>query len=300
MQSPKFMTRRNAFTLIELLVVIAIIAILIGLLLPAVQKVREAAARTQCQNNLKQLALAMHVYQDSQGFLPTGWVRTPAVATNPGWGWGTLILPFIEQSALYTALNPDLLTGNMPTAAAQPLLQTRIRTFNCPADAGANIVIPLGNYGKSNYVINRLLLGPTAGGLNINRTLQAIPDGTSNTIMIGERDYTYSIGAIWPGMITTTASFEGRPGNRMNRRMVTTPPPPTNATAGDGGTCFRLAFTSLHTGLCNFAMADGSVHALRENIETNPAHSHCDLSTLGNFLFQNLYGPDEGNPINGF
>lgn len=294
-------SRRQAFTLIELLVVIAIIAILIGLLLPAVQKVREAAARVQCQNNLKQLSLAMHMYQDEQGFLPTGWVRTAASAPNPGWGWGTLILPYIEQAPLYNALNPNL-SGvmPMPAATAQPLLQARIRTFICPSDAGPNTVIPFGNFGKSNYVTNRLLLGPTLGGVPINRTVQNIPDGTSNTIMLGERDYTISVGAIWPGMSTSTASFEGRPGTGMNRRVKTLPPAPTDSFAGDGN-CFRLAFTSMHTRICNFAMADGSVHSIRDNIETNPSHSHCDLPIpVGNFLFQNLFGPEEGNVVSGF
>src|SRR6476646_8844897 len=98
--------KRPGFTLIELLVVIAIIAILIGLLVPAVQKVREAAARTQCENNLKQMALAMHMYQDTNKKLPAGWSTNTGAAPSPYWSWSLLILPYIEQGPLYTQLAP--------------------------------------------------------------------------------------------------------------------------------------------------------------------------------------------------
>src|SRR5690242_14648344 len=102
--------RHRGFTLIELLVVIAIIGALLGLLLPAVQKVRETAARLQCQNNLKQIGLALHNYHDSQQALPPGYLAFSsysdgATDTAPGWGWAAFILPYLEQEPLYRQIN---------------------------------------------------------------------------------------------------------------------------------------------------------------------------------------------------
>ena len=143
--------RRTAFTLIELLVVIAIIAVLIGLLLPAVQKVREAANRMSCSNNLKQIGLAMHAYHDAYGMLPNGHIQTcPAGTTGTsitgcqfGTSWGIQILPFIEQSNLYSTYNnsvPNYSVGNLQNATFS---QQLVKTYNCPTDPRAGqLLVP--------------------------------------------------------------------------------------------------------------------------------------------------------------
>src|SRR5207248_8265672 len=121
--------RRRGFTLIELLVVIAIIAVLIGLLLPAVQKVREAANRTSCKNNLKQIGLACHLYHDAYNALPMSY-------NNNYWAWSTLLMPFIEQDNLYNQLNPTQISLQTAVANNSPLLQSKVKTYLCPSDNG--------------------------------------------------------------------------------------------------------------------------------------------------------------------
>jgi prepilin-type N-terminal cleavage/methylation domain-containing protein/prepilin-type processing-associated H-X9-DG protein len=177
------MKRRHGFTLIELLVVIAIIAILIGLLLPAVQKVREAAARMQCSNNLKQIGLALHNYHDSYKKLPpasqVGWFNASYGDQDPymqlqvpfGPNWAVLLLPFIEQTALYTKANVQsypgitLTLGTTPTYASvnnswRVVGGVQVTTYLCPSDpnnqlpytdAASNPADPTLGWARGNY-----------------------------------------------------------------------------------------------------------------------------------------------------
>jgi type II secretory pathway pseudopilin PulG len=295
-----------------LLVVIAIIAVLVGLLLPAVQKVRESAARTKCQNNLKQVVLGSHLYQDTNQKLPPGWLTSAdgSVAPNPGWTWGAMILPYIEQKNLYDLLG---ITTNPPNAATSNTNTTsKVVIYRCPSDPSADINSHFGgNYGFSNYVCNKEVVGPgRADGGNVadGLSIQTIRDGASNTILFGERDGVNGLGANWGVRGSTTASFEGRPGYGLNPKL---PAGKNQWTTNDNE---RLAYSSLHTNGVNFAMGDGRVIFLTDSIDADTTDTHgnfpacmsnattnaCQGGSVGmqsNFTLQKMQHPNDKLPV---
>jgi prepilin-type N-terminal cleavage/methylation domain-containing protein len=195
-------TQRRGFTLIELLVVIAIIAVLIGLLLPAVQKVREAASRIRCANNLKQLGLANHHYHDSTGHLPPGIGYFPT-ATNDAFGTGWFhLLPYVEQENLFRSSLGTVPFPGGPTLAYYPgnngVHSTIVKLFVCPSDpsVGSGVETIQGHpFGLSCYAGNALMAieadlstyPPTTFSAQGRFTMAAITDGTSNTILNAEK-----------------------------------------------------------------------------------------------------------------
>src|SRR5688572_21327626 len=192
---PQLPPGRRGFTLIELLVVIAIIAILIALLLPAVQRVREAAGRVQCQNNLKQLGLGLHNYHLAQKRFPAAY---EAVEFNSGPGWGTFILPWIEQEALSRQVpkGPPFWGGSQAVSTAADGGQTLLSIYRCPSDSGPPLNAQQGNFAVSNYratcgTLTTLAYpaGADLGGVmyqNSRVRFTDVIDGTSNTTMVGE------------------------------------------------------------------------------------------------------------------
>ncbi len=260
----------RGFTLIELLVVMALIVVISALCLPAVQKARDAARRTQCQNNLKQFGLALHNYHDSMKTLPPGWTQHhPQPGPETRFGWATFVLPYMDQIPLYRRL--DFRTQR---PVPLELFQMVIPVFRCSEDPTSRTNSVRGDFGTLNYSAN---FGPVApprwidGGLdefwpgssptpektdglaflNSRVRFADVTDGTSQTLLVGERSAS-SGAAIWMGVR----------GNDFETDQVTDCSPGHEINSEYG------AFSSRHGGGANFLFVDGRVVFLSEKIQS--------------------------------
>lgn len=294
-------SRQRGFTLVELLVVIAIIGMLIALLLPAVQAAREAARRSSCTNNLKQIGLALHMHHGTYGRLPSGWEGYDAAGKalalgNPGWGWAARILPFLEKANVEKNLVNYKLPVTDPANDAARVYA--VNTYRCPSDTGAEKFVNKDEasgagtleFAAANYVgvwgtTDTHACGTLPSGTqcisdgcffhNSAVRFADISDGLSQTFLAGERNSRLDY-STWVGTYGINDCSQGR--------IVGTATYPPNSQVTD-----IHNFSSEHPSGTNFLLADGSVRILPQTIETSAYHALCTRAgsdNVGSYLGQ--------------
>ena len=288
--------RRPGFTIIELLVVIAIIGILIALLLPAVQQAREAARLTQCKNNLKQIALALHNYESTHRVFAPGYIHkfgpvgTPEFEANhAGSAWGTMLLPQLDRANLYQELDASIPVWHPANLAPR---ERHLPVFLCPSDPYSedgfvvrdDTATPIERYAAASYAAN---WGPSDALVNLDDTplqsrgvffrnsstrVRDVIDGLTNTLAFGER----TNGPIPTSQPTAgghsvfetawcaaVRDVDDLPDDHGHMVLFETQFRPNQIDGDDKG------LSAPHEGMCQFALCDGSVRAISENIDAN-------------------------------
>ncbi len=283
----KLIRRTHGFTLIELLVVIAIIAILIALLLPAVQQAREAARRSQCKNNLKQLGLALHNYHDTIRTFPPGAIQNFAGNAQNEATWISMILPYIDQAPLYKRANWSSCFGCVaaPGNPSYEIVSVSIPGMECPSDG--QVALALGAFRRGNYAANSGI-GPLTSTsdpndptrisgpftMNSRRRMSDITDGTSSTVLVSEllkvegNDFRgvmhYPEGSLYQHDQTPNSSVPDR--FRTSLCVSTSVAPCTGTYTAYNNRSIVLTSRSLHSGGVHTLLADGAVRFINNSI----------------------------------
>ncbi len=311
------MPRKLGFTLIELLVVIAIIATLVAILLPAVQQAREAARRSSCKNNLKQIALALHNYADIHKVFPSSYTDTGTKngkaggqGKRGGWGWTAQILPQLEQNNLYDQFDFNAAPfGPFSTPENSDAMSTIVPAFSCPSDTKPDVMSRfiegtdpayiekiavtsyVGNTGSYTGVPCELRSGynvdtPRDNGVlfvNSSVSFKDITDGTSNTLLLGEVTWEASDTQLlygnvdFEGYARCTGESSNAAGSYRHVRGC--------YYKMNGSTLQHKAYHSMHKGGAQFALCDGSVRFISENIE----YTQTDFDSYQNGTYMGLY-----------
>ena len=289
--------RRRGFTILELMVTLSILAIVVALLLPAVQQAREAARQASCRANLRQIGIALHSYHDVHRCLPPaafGHVNPYPPPQAPPWppplakgfGWGVALLPFLDQAALYARIDPqgepEAFRGYYAQhGTIRPGGDAVLSVFRCPSSILPSHAVEVGpaplalyarGYATGDYkasVEHGLFVGiPDAGpGWKGPMRFSRVTDGLSQTIAVGESSYPGQAGDEWPHWI-------GSPGNGGSVTFEVSTFCPINCVPSFAGRFWMNAkedecALSFHPGMALFLFADGSVHALPETIDLN-------------------------------
>ncbi|AMV20064.1 DUF1559 domain-containing protein [Planctomyces sp. SH-PL14] len=311
---------RPGFTLIELLVVIAIIAVLVAILLPAVQQAREAARRSQCGNNLKQLGIAVNSYYETHSRFPPYGVRGGGGNQDQDrcWSWASMILPQLDQGALFNKLQvgqTNLIPATMSNVndystategTPEKLLQTRLAVYLCPSANGDPVNKYQKNAGTMMYGFNNQITQTQTSNIFPSLRLSDVVDGASNTLLIGEKALMSqpfpSIGAAW-GVGRYCGARLGIVAAQcpMNTPFDGTHDAATNCfiELDPAGLVSRASLSSPHPGGAHMLLCDGAVRFVSEDIDANPLTGSTN-GPGGDYTYQNLFNLNDKNSLDPF